>query len=71
MEFLGVTAVEDMLSENVSETISLIKECGIKLWVLTGDKTETAINIAYACKLITTEMSLAFLDAKTMGGIEE
>ncbi|CCK71876.1 aminophospholipid-translocating P4-type ATPase DNF3 KNAG_0I00850 [Huiozyma naganishii CBS 8797] len=49
---LGATAIEDKLQEGVPETIEKIKRAGIKLWMLTGDKRETAINIGYSCKLI-------------------
>ena len=43
MVLVGSTAIEDQLQENVQETIVSIKEAGIILWVLTGDKIETAI----------------------------
>lgn len=46
---LGGTAIEDKLQDNVGQTIKQLKETGIKIWVLTGDKVETAINIGYAC----------------------
>ncbi|XP_077440088.1 phospholipid-transporting ATPase IC isoform X2 [Vanacampus margaritifer] len=52
LQLLGVTAIEDRLQEGVPETISLLKQAGIKVWVLTGDKKETAVNIGYACKLL-------------------
>lgn len=42
-QLLGVTAIEDRLQEGVPETIALLKEAGIKVWVLTGDKKGTAI----------------------------
>ena len=51
-ELVGSTAIEDKLQEGVPETIEHIKAAGIKLWVLTGDKIETAINIGYACRLL-------------------
>ena len=51
-ELIGSTAIEDCLQDNVSEVISFIKEAGVKLWVLTGDKIETAINIGYSCALL-------------------
>jgi P-type E1-E2 ATPase len=41
----GCSAIEDKLQENVGQTIKDIKKAGIKVWVLTGDKVETAINI--------------------------
>ena len=40
-------------------------QAGIKLWVLTGDKQETAINIGYSCKLLTQNMPLVVLNEET------
>ncbi|XP_054262795.1 phospholipid-transporting ATPase IF-like [Macrosteles quadrilineatus] len=57
----GATAVEDRLQDNVPETLELLKTAGIKVWVLTGDKVETALNVAYSCghfKLGTQELDL-------------
>lgn len=48
----GTTGIVDRLQEEVPETIEALQKAGIKVWVLTGDKQETAINIAYACKLL-------------------
>ena len=55
---VGSTAIEDKLQDNVGEAISFIRKAGIKLWVLTGDKIETAINIGFSCKLLDKEMEL-------------
>ncbi|XP_015238140.1 PREDICTED: phospholipid-transporting ATPase IC-like isoform X1 [Cyprinodon variegatus] len=55
---LGVTAIEDRLQEGVPETIALLQEAGIKVWVLTGDKKETAVNIGYSCKLLDPDSRL-------------
>ncbi|XP_046820654.1 phospholipid-transporting ATPase IF-like isoform X3 [Vespa crabro] len=49
LTLLGVTAVEDRLQEGVEETLECLKVAGIKVWVLTGDKAETAENIAFLC----------------------
>lgn len=49
---LGATAVEDKLQSKVIETIQDLKRANIKVWMLTGDKFETAENIAASCKLI-------------------
>ena len=57
------TAIEDKLQEGVPDCIKILAAAGIKLWVLTGDKMETAINIAFACSLITEEMQQFVLDA--------
>ena len=41
-----------------------MKEAGIKVWVLTGDKVETAINIGYSCQLLNAKMELYLIDGK-------
>lgn len=58
---LGITAIEDKLQEGVPEAITTIKAAGIRFWVLTGDKTETAVEIVKACRLFTEDMALAYL----------
>lgn len=55
---LGGTAIEDRLQDGVPDTIALLAEAGIKLWVLTGDKVETAINIGFSCNLLDNDMDL-------------
>mmetsp|Transcript_89579 Transcript_89579/g.159036 ORF Transcript_89579/g.159036 Transcript_89579/m.159036 type:complete len:1113 (+) Transcript_89579:84-3422(+) len=57
----GVTAIEDKLQQGVPEAIVSIKAAGIRFWVLTGDKTETAVEIVKACRLFTESMVLAHL----------
>lgn len=58
LTLLGGTAIEDRLQEGVPDTIALLAEAGIKLWVLTGDKVETAINIGFSCNLLNNDMEL-------------
>jgi len=60
-DLIGSTAIEDKLQEDVGRTIHDIKRAGIKVWVLTGDKVETAINIGYACRLLNNEMNIFIL----------
>ncbi|QKX57021.1 uncharacterized protein TRUGW13939_04129 [Talaromyces rugulosus] len=55
---IGGTAIEDRLQDGVPDTISLLADAGIKLWVLTGDKVETAINIGFSCNLLNNDMEL-------------
>ncbi|KAK2904042.1 phospholipid-transporting ATPase VB [Channa argus] len=55
LSLLGATGVEDRLQDDVPDTIVALREAGIKVWVLTGDKTETAVNIGYACRLLEEE----------------
>lgn len=49
---LGATAIEDKLQVGVPETIETLMRAGINIWMLTGDKQETAINIGYSCRLL-------------------
>ncbi len=58
LRLLGGTAIEDRLQDGVPDTISLLGDAGIKLWVLTGDKVETAINIGFSCNLLNNDMDL-------------
>lgn len=58
---IGGTAIEDRLQDGVPESISLLAKAGIKLWVLTGDKVETAINIGFSCNLLDNDMDLVIL----------
>lgn len=65
MELVAVTAVEDKLQQDVEATISFIKQAGVQIWVLTGDKLETAINIALACRLFTEGMQRVIVDIRS------
>ena len=49
---IGSSAIEDKLQEEVGQTIFNLRQAAIKVWVLTGDKVETAMNIGMACKLL-------------------
>ena len=58
LTLLGGTAIEDRLQEGVPDSIQLLADAGIKLWVLTGDRVETAINIGFSCNLLNNDMKL-------------
>lgn len=58
---VGGTAIEDRLQDGVPDAIALLAQAGIKLWVLTGDKVETAINIGFSCNLLDNDMDLIVL----------
>ncbi|XP_039126290.1 putative phospholipid-transporting ATPase 9 [Dioscorea cayenensis subsp. rotundata] len=70
---LGATAVEDKLQDGVPECIDRLAEAGIKIWVLTGDKMETAINIGFACSLLRQGMKqiLITLEAREIKQLEK
>ncbi|XP_058716560.1 phospholipid-transporting ATPase ID isoform X6 [Poecile atricapillus] len=61
MMLLGATAIEDKLQQGVPETIAILTLANIKIWVLTGDKQETAVNIGYSCKMLTDDMAEVFV----------
>ncbi|KAF8408027.1 hypothetical protein HHK36_007167 [Tetracentron sinense] len=62
---IGCTAIEDKLQDGVPSCIETLSRAGIKIWVLTGDKMETAINIAYACSLINNDMKQFIISSET------
>jgi phospholipid-translocating ATPase len=61
LTFIGASAIEDKLQDDVAVTISILMEANIRLWVLTGDKQETAIEIAKSCQLIQEGMQAEIL----------
>ncbi|XP_072868083.1 phospholipid-transporting ATPase VA isoform X2 [Chlorocebus sabaeus] len=63
LHLLGATGIEDRLQDGVPETISKLRQAGLQIWVLTGDKQETAVNIAYACKLLDHDEEVITLNA--------
>uniref|UniRef100_A0A4W3JYS1 Phospholipid-transporting ATPase n=1 Tax=Callorhinchus milii TaxID=7868 RepID=A0A4W3JYS1_CALMI len=60
MMLLGATAIEDKLQEGVPDTIANLSLANIKIWVLTGDKQETAVNIGYSCNMLRDDMNEIF-----------
>ena len=62
MTLVGSTAIEDKLQDQVQDTIVSLRQAGIKIWVLTGDKVETAIQIGYSTGLISENMSQHIID---------
>ncbi|CAJ2504225.1 Uu.00g116190.m01.CDS01 [Anthostomella pinea] len=82
LTLIGGTAIEDRLQDGVPDTIELLGRAGIKLWVLTGDKVETAINIGFSCNLLNNDMELMHIkvdedetgtttDEEFMGRVEQ
>ncbi|KAG0500498.1 hypothetical protein HPP92_000570 [Vanilla planifolia] len=60
---VGATAVEDKLQKGVPRCIDKLAQAGLKIWVLTGDKMETAINIGFACSLLRQGMKQICISA--------
>lgn len=60
-DLIGSTAIEDKLQDEVGKTIYDLKRAGVQVWVLTGDKVETAINIGHSCRLLNDFMNMFVL----------
>ena len=58
LTLVGSTGIEDRLQEKCGETLETLRKAGIKVWVLTGDKRETALNISKSCKHFSNDMIL-------------
>jgi phospholipid-transporting ATPase len=58
MTIVGATAIEDRLQDQLPETIEFIRNGGVKIWVLTGDKVDTAKNIGFSARLLVKEMEI-------------
>eukprot|EP01104_Vermistella_antarctica_P005938 TRINITY_DN16684_c0_g1_i1.p1 TRINITY_DN16684_c0_g1~~TRINITY_DN16684_c0_g1_i1.p1 ORF type:complete len:1126 (+),score=362.88 TRINITY_DN16684_c0_g1_i1:248-3625(+) len=65
LELVGATAIEDKLQDRVPETIEYLLLAGIKVWVITGDKQATAINIGYSSRLLSPNMDVIKLNAES------
>ncbi|KAK1163093.1 phospholipid-transporting ATPase 11C-like isoform X2 [Acipenser oxyrinchus oxyrinchus] len=66
MHLIGATAVEDRLQEEAAETMEALHGAGMKVWVLTGDKMETAKSTCYACRLFLKSTELLELTVRTL-----
>ena len=62
LKLLGSTAIEDKLQDEVADTIKFMKRTGIKVWVLTGDKVQTAIEIGVSAGLIDETMDRIIIE---------
>ena len=71
LKIVGSTAIEDLLQDEVGDTIKSVKAADIKLWVLTGDKIETAINIGFSCELLNNDMLQIVIDGQKKHEVEQ
>ncbi|KAJ4251973.1 drs2 neo1 protein [Fusarium torreyae] len=69
-ELAGATAIEDKLQVGVPDTIDKLRRANIKVWMLTGDKRETAINIGHSARVCKPWSEVYVLDA-TLGELKE
>ncbi|KAJ8898895.1 hypothetical protein K2173_008204 [Erythroxylum novogranatense] len=65
LNLLGATAIEDKLQDGVPEAIESLRQAGIKVWVLTGDKQETAISVGLSCRLLTPDMEQIIINGNS------
>ena len=70
LEIVGVTAIEDKVHEGVSESICNLMRSGIKVCILTGDKSETALNIAFSTKIFNPNISIVNIKGKSAAEVE-
>lgn len=65
LELLGVTGVEDKLQKDVKPSLELLRNAGIKIWMLTGDKVETARCVAVSSKLVARGQYIHTIQKRT------
>ncbi|PON66862.1 P-type ATPase, subfamily IV [Parasponia andersonii] len=65
LSILGASGIEDKLQNGVPEAIESLRTAGIKMWVLTGDKQETAISIGYSSKLLNSKMTQIIINSNS------
>lgn len=68
MTLIGATGVEDQLQDYVPETLQSFAVAGIRVWMLTGDKLETGVNVAVSCGLITASTKQYIVSRSSDGG---
>lgn len=66
LTLLGATAIEDKLQDGVPDTIAQLLDAHIHVWILTGDKQETAINIGHSCKLLKNDAQIIILNTTSL-----
>ncbi|XP_026491604.2 probable phospholipid-transporting ATPase IA isoform X3 [Vanessa tameamea] len=71
LRLLGATAIEDKLQDGVPEAIAALLKANIHVWVLTGDKQETAINVAHSARLLHSAMPLLLLNEESLDATRE
>eukprot|EP01134_Creolimax_fragrantissima_P001455 CFRG1455T1 len=71
LALVGTTAIEDKLQLGVPAAISRLRQASIRVWVLTGDKQQTAINIGFACQLLTNQMQIFTINEITEDAVYE
>ncbi|VDM56611.1 unnamed protein product [Angiostrongylus costaricensis] len=71
LTLIGVSAIEDRLQKDVPQTVARLLSAGIRVWVLTGDKLETAVNIGNSCRLLSARAPMMVLSSTNSAGAKE
>eukprot|EP00850_Spirogloea_muscicola_P020055 SM000206S06264 [mRNA] locus=s206:210585:223850:+ [translate_table: standard] len=71
LRLAGATGIEDKLQEGVSDTIAQLRRAGLQVWLLTGDKQETAISVAYSCALLSEDMHQIVINEESAEGTRQ
>ena len=71
LTLVGSTAIEDCLQDGVEDTLKKMREAGIKVWMITGDKIETAINIGRSCGLIEQGSTEIIISSESLLAIKK
>jgi len=71
LDLVGIVAIEDKLQEGVPEAVAKIRRLGAQFWMLTGDKTETAVAIAHSCRALANDVELIYATDKALEKLEE
>ncbi|KAH0789466.1 phospholipid-translocating P-type ATPase, flippase family protein [Histomonas meleagridis] len=70
MKYIGITGIEDCLQDKVPETIQWLKDAGLKIFVITGDKLETAVAIGKTSKIISTNSNIIIINSSEISTIK-
>uniref|UniRef100_A0A158P9J8 PhoLip_ATPase_N domain-containing protein n=1 Tax=Angiostrongylus cantonensis TaxID=6313 RepID=A0A158P9J8_ANGCA len=71
LTLIGVSAIDDRLQKDVPQTVARLLSAGIRVWVLTGDKLETAVNIGNSCRLLSARAPMMVLSSTNSAGAKE
>ncbi|KAH9111060.1 hypothetical protein AeMF1_005081 [Aphanomyces euteiches] len=66
LDLVGITGIEDRLQDGVADALQCFRLAGIKVWMLTGDRPDTALNIGRATQLISNDMLVVYLSTKEL-----
>ncbi|KDO26634.1 hypothetical protein SPRG_08038 [Saprolegnia parasitica CBS 223.65] len=66
LDLVGITGIEDRLQDGVPDALECFRQARIKVWMLTGDRPDTAVNIGHATRLLSSDMKLFQISSKEL-----